>query len=51
MQAVGLQGHGGADGVQEVPLVDARQGEAALVQGLRALGGGADAHGREWAAD
>ena len=39
------------DGLQQAALADARQREAGLVQGLRALGGGADAHRRERAAD
>ena len=51
MQALCLEGYGSADGVQEVALVDACQGEAALVESLRALGRGADADCRERAAD
>ena len=42
---------GGADGLQQAALADAGQREAGLVQGLGALGGGADAHRRERAAD
>ena len=39
------------DGLQQAPLGDAGEREAGLVQGLGALGGGADAHRRERAAD
>ena len=39
------------DGLQQAALADAGQREAGLVQGLRALGGGADAHRRERVAD
>lgn len=39
------------DGLQQAPLGDAGQREAGLVQRLGALGGGADAHRRERAAD
>ena len=42
---------GGADGLQQAALTDACQREAGLVQGLGALGGSADAHRRERAAD
>lgn len=42
---------GGADGLQQAALADAGQREARLVQRLGALGGGADAHRRERAAD
>lgn len=42
---------GGADGLQQSLLGDAGQREAGLVQRLGALGGGADAHRRERAAD
>ena len=38
---------GGVDGLQQSPLGDACQREAGLVQGLGALGGGADAYRRE----
>ena len=38
---------GGADRLQQAALADAGQREARLVQGLGALGGGADAHRRE----
>ena len=38
---------GGADRLQQSPLGDAGEREARLVQRLGALGGGADAHGRE----
>ena len=39
------------DGLQQALLGDAGKGEAGLVKGLGALGGGADAHRRERAAD
>ena len=39
------------DGLQQAPLGDAGQRETGLVQRLGALGGGADAHRREWTAD
>ena len=39
------------DGLQKTLLGDAGEREARLVQGLGALGGGADAHRRERAAD
>lgn len=39
------------DGLQQAALADAGEREARLVQSLRALGGGADAHRRERAAD
>ena len=39
------------DGLQQAALADAGEHEAGLVQGLGALGGGADAHRRERAAD
>ena len=39
------------DGLEQAPLGDAGQREAGLVQRLGALGGGADAHCRERAAD
>lgn len=39
------------DGLQQPLLGDAGEREARLVQRLRALGGGADAHRRERAAD
>jgi len=39
------------DGLQQAPLGYAGEREARLVQRLGALGGGADAHGRERAAD
>ena len=39
------------DGLKQAPLGDAGECEARLVQGLGALGGGADAHRRERAAD
>ena len=39
------------DGLEQPPLADAGQREARLVQRLGALGGGADAHRRERAAD
>ena len=42
---------GGVDGLQQAALADAGQRKACLVQRLRALGGGADAHRRERAAD
>ena len=42
---------GGVDGLQQTPLGDAGEREARLVQRLGALGGGADAHRRERAAD
>ena len=42
---------GGVDGLQQAALGDAGQREARLVKGLGTLGGGADAHGRERAAD
>ena len=39
------------DGLQQAPLGDAGEREARLVQGLGALGGGADTNGRERAPD
>ena len=42
---------GSVDGLQQAALGDAGQREAGLVQRLGALGGGADAHRRERAAD
>lgn len=39
------------DGLEQAALADAGQREAGLVQGFWALGGGADAHRRERAAD
>lgn len=39
------------DGLQQTALADAGECEARLVEGFRALGGGADAHRRERAAD
>lgn len=42
---------GGVDGLQQPLLGDAGEREARLVQRLGALGGGADAHGRERASD
>lgn len=51
VQALGLEGDGSADGVQEVALVDAGQGEAALVESLGALGRGTDTDCRERASD
>lgn len=39
------------DGLEQAALADAGEREAGLVQGLGALGGGADAHRRERAAD
>ena len=42
---------GGVDGLQKALLGDSGEREAGLVQGLGALGGGADAHRRERAAD
>ena len=39
--------HSGVHGLEEAALIDARQDKAALVQGLRSLGAGADADGRE----
>ena len=51
MAALGLERNGRAHGVEEVPLVDAGEHEAAPVHGLRPLGGGANAHGREGVAD
>ena len=50
-RALGVEGHGRLHGLQQAPLGDARQGEARLVEGLGALGRGADAHRREGAAD
>ena len=43
--------HGGGDGLLDPALRDAGQHKAALVQGFRPLGGGADADGREGMAD
>ena len=43
--------HRQINGLQQLLRVDAGEDEAALVQGLRALGGGADAHRREGLAD
>ena len=48
---LGVELDGGADGLQQAALADAGQREARLVQRLGALGGGADAHRRERAAD
>ena len=45
--AVSVHLHGGVHGLEEAALIDARQDEAALVQGLRALCAGADANRRE----
>ena len=45
--AVLLHLHRQVDGLQKLLRVDARQDKAALVQRLRPLGGGADAHRRE----
>ena len=43
--------HGGVHGLQQRLLVNAGNEEAAFVQGLGALGAGANAHGREGMAD
>ena len=48
---LGVELNGGADGLQQAALADASECEARLVEGLGALGGGADAHRRERAAD
>ena len=48
---LGVELDGGADGLEQAALADAGQREARLVKRLRALGGGADAHRRERAAD
>ena len=48
---LGVELDGGADGLQQAALADAGQREAGLVKRLGALGGGADAHSRERAAD
>ena len=48
---LGVELDGGMDGLQQPLLGDAGEREAGLVQGLGALGGGADAHRRERAAD
>ena len=48
---LGVELDGGADRLEQAALADAGQREAGLVQGLGALGGGADAHRRERAAD
>ena len=45
--AVLLHLHCQVNGLQQLLRMDARQNKAALVQRLRALGGGADAHRRE----
>ena len=50
-RALGVEGHRRAHGLQQAALGDAGQGEARLVEGLGALGRGADAHRREGAAD
>lgn len=44
---LGVELDGGMDGLQQPLLGDAGEREAGLVQGLGALGGGADAHRRE----
>ena len=49
--AVLLHLHCQVNGLQQLLRMDARQNKAALVQRLRALGGGADAHRRERLAD
>ena len=49
--AVSLHLHRQVNGLQELLRVDAGENEAALVQGLRAFGGGADAHCREGLGD
>ena len=48
---LGVELDGGVDGLQQALLGDARQREARLIQGLGALGGGADARCRERAPD
>ena len=48
---LGVELDGGVDGLEQAALGDACQREAGLVQRLGALGGGADAHRRERAAD
>ena len=48
---LGVELDGGVDRLQQAALADAGQREAGLVQGLGALGGGADAHRGERAAD
>lgn len=48
---LGVELDGGVDRLQQALLRDTGQREAGLVQGLGALGGGADAHRRERAAD
>ena len=48
---LGVELDGGVDCLEQSALADAGQREAGLVQGLGALGGGADAHRRERAAD
>ena len=45
--AGGVHGNGGVHGLEEGLFVDAGEDEAGLVQGFRALGRCADAHGRE----
>lgn len=45
--AVSVHLHGGVHGLEEAVRIDACQDETALVQGLGALRGGADAHRRE----
>ena len=49
--AVADEGDGDIDALEEAGGVDAAEDEAAFVQGLRALSGGADAHSRERLAD
>lgn len=48
---LGVELDGGVNGLEQAALADAGQREACLVQRLGALGGGADAHRRERAAD
>ena len=50
-EAVADEGDGDVNALQEAKGVDAAQDEATLIQGLGALGGGADADGREGMAD
>ena len=51
VKAVAIQRHGGVHCLQQGLLVDAGDDEAGFVDGFGALGGGADADGREGVAD
>ena len=50
-RALRVELDGGVDCLEQAALADAGECEARLVEGFRALGGGADAHRRERAAD